>query len=77
MATVNYSVPAQVRKAFNTTFSHTNKSAVIATLMSEAVAQENLKLQRARAIDELLVLRKKTRPVKARQVRQARQRGRS
>jgi len=37
MSTVNYSVPEDVKKAFNKTFKNQNKSAIIAELMVEAV----------------------------------------
>lgn len=37
MATVNFSVPDDVKKAFNETFRGRNKSAVVAELMREAV----------------------------------------
>ena len=39
MPTVNFSVPDDVKDAFNTTFEGQNKSAVIAELMREAVAR--------------------------------------
>ena len=39
MPTVNFSVPEDVRDAFNATFEGQNKSAVIADLMREAVAR--------------------------------------
>lgn len=37
LATVNFSVPDDLKAAFNETFNHQNKSAVIAELMREAV----------------------------------------
>ena len=37
MSTVNFSVPDDVKEAFNATFAGQNKSAVIADLMREAV----------------------------------------
>ena len=37
MATVNFSVPEDVNADFNETFTHQNKSAIIAELMREAV----------------------------------------
>jgi hypothetical protein len=40
MATVNFSVPDDVRNLFNATFAHANKSAIIAELMREAIARE-------------------------------------
>ena len=39
MSTVNFSVPEDIKNAFNTVFEGQNKSAVIAELMREAVAR--------------------------------------
>lgn len=39
MATINFSVPEDVKADFNETFSYQNKSAVIVELMREAVAR--------------------------------------
>jgi hypothetical protein len=39
MSTVNFSVPDDVKQAFNTAFEGQNKSAVVAYLMREAVAR--------------------------------------
>ena len=40
MSTVNFSVPEDVKNAFNTVFEDQNKSAVIADLMREAVERD-------------------------------------
>ena len=40
MATVNYSVPDDIKDAFNTVFAGQNKSRIIADLMREAVERE-------------------------------------
>jgi hypothetical protein len=40
MSTVNFSVPETVKQAFNRTFADQNKSAVIARLMEQAIADE-------------------------------------
>jgi hypothetical protein len=57
MATVNFSVPDDVKRAFDAAFSGRNKSAVIARLMKEAVEEERRRERRARAVDALLALR--------------------
>lgn len=54
MATVNYSVPDEVKDAFNETFSDRNKSAIIADLMRRAVAEERAKYRRRAAMQDLL-----------------------
>jgi len=48
MATVNFSVPDDVKKAFNKAYAQQNKSAVIADLTRDAEA-----IQRAYAADEV------------------------
>ncbi|MBS0487723.1 MAG: hypothetical protein JSS13_10300 [Proteobacteria bacterium] len=40
MATVNFSVPEDVKDAFNATFDGRNKSAIVADLLREAVERE-------------------------------------
>ena len=57
MATVNFSVPDEVKQSFDAVFAGQNKSAVIARLMREAVEEERRKERRARAVDALLALR--------------------
>lgn len=54
MATVNFSVPDEVKDAFNATFAGQNKSAVIAELMREAIERERRRQRSVEAIDRLL-----------------------
>ena len=63
MATVNFSVPDDVRDLFNATFAHTNKSAVIAELMREAVERAARQRASKRAIESILK-RRTTAPVR-------------
>jgi hypothetical protein len=54
MATVNYSIPDEVKELFNTAFAGANRSAVISGLMRQA-AEHELSLKRRReAVDVLL-----------------------
>jgi predicted transcriptional regulator len=76
MATVNFSVPDAIKRRFNLTFKGRNKSAVLSQLMEEAVAQEESRKRRAKAVDALLALRATARPASANEVRKARQAGR-
>lgn len=76
MATMNFSIPDDVKAAFDRTFAGENKSAIVAQLMSEAVAERERHTRRVRAVEELLALRKRTRPVRATVARSARLRGR-
>ena len=73
MATVNFSVPVEVKRAFDEAFRGKNKSAVVARLMSQAVEEEKRSQRRARAIDELLQLRKTAPPLTDDDVYAARQ----
>lgn len=57
MATVNYSVPDEVKVEFNQAFAGRNKSAIIARLMMRAVEEHRTRRRRVVAIDALLDLR--------------------
>jgi hypothetical protein len=61
MATVNFSVPEEVKEAFNKTFGGKNKSVIIAKLMSEAVEQA-MRQQQPEEAFRLLTERRKLRP---------------
>ena len=62
MATVNFSVPEDVKNAFNETFRNRNKSAIIADLMREAVERERDNRESRRAAQRIL-RRRRTAPV--------------
>ena len=76
MATVNFSVPADVKEAFDKEFANQNKSAVLTELMRQAVEERRRRQRRAKAVEKLLALRKQTRSVSEREARSARRRGR-
>ena len=77
MATVNFSVPDEVKDRFNRAFAGQNKSQIIAALMIRAVEEQALKKRRSRAIDALLRRRAARPTVSSAQVRKARNEGRS
>lgn len=54
MATVNFSVPEELKTAFNQTFDHQNKSAIIAELMREAVERARGRQRSRDAISNIL-----------------------
>ena len=54
MPTVNFSVPEDVKQAFNATFVGQNKSAVIADLMREAVERAQRRQRHRQAVDRIL-----------------------
>jgi hypothetical protein len=76
MATVNFSVPDEVKEQFNRVFARENKSSVIARLMMQAVEERHLQKQRARAIDRLLKLRSQREPITMEEFNEARRAGR-
>jgi hypothetical protein len=57
VATVNFSVPDDLKDAFNATFAGQNKSAVIAGLMREAIEREARRRRSVEAIDRILAER--------------------
>lgn len=76
MATVNFSVPDDVKEAFNSAFEGQNKSAVIAELMREAVERAERKRRSRQAITRILE-RSANAPIRsAKSLRAARERGR-
>lgn len=76
MATVNFSVPDEVKEAFNKAYEGENKSAVIARLMREAVEEKARQERRRAAIRELLERRKQRPTATDEQIRVAREEGR-
>lgn len=76
MATVNFSVPEDIKEAFQEAFANENKSAVIARLMQQAVDEKRREQRRAAAVDALLDLRRKQRPVSNAEIARARKLGR-
>lgn len=76
MATVNFSVPEEVKRAFNETFQGQNKSSIIADLMREAVERAQRRERQSEAIDRILERRKHTPPITEEEFRVAREEGR-
>lgn len=59
VATVNFSVPDQIKDSFNTVFAGRNKSAIVAELMREAVEREARRLRSQQAIERIIERRPK------------------
>lgn len=76
MATMNFSVPGDVKQAFDKTFAGENKSAVLTNLMRQAIEDRRRWKRRSRAIARLLDLRKKVRLVTDKSISAARRHGR-
>lgn len=54
MATMNFSVPDDVKESFNRTFANENKSAIVTRLLQEAVARAQRKAQSDAAFMRIL-----------------------
>ena len=76
MATVNFSVPDEVKVAFDKAFSGQNKSAVVAELMRRAVRESVQRARRAQLFRQLSSARSRRNAASARQVSAARTAGR-
>ena len=76
MSTVNFSVPEDVKEAFNATFEGQNKSAVIADLMREAVERAQRRQQHRSAVDRIIANRVNAPRITEAEFRAAREEGR-
>lgn len=54
MATMNFSIPDDIKASFNQAFAHENKSAVVARLLRDAVIQQQQKQQSDAAFKRIL-----------------------
>jgi hypothetical protein len=77
VATVNFSVPDEVKEAFNQTFEGQNKSAIIAALMRRAIDEAAHQRSRAAAIRRLGARRGKRPTTNDAAIRKARESGRA
>lgn len=57
MATMNFSIPDDVKDRFNRTFAHANKSALVTKLLQEAIARAERKAQSDAAFMRILAAR--------------------
>jgi hypothetical protein len=64
MPTMNFSVPEDVKDAFNATFEGQNKSAVLTQMLREAIARTQEQRQRESAVRRILG-RHKTAPLRS------------
>ena len=76
MATVNFSVPDDVKDAFDKTFGDKNKSAIVAELMRRAVREHQLQRRRDQLFRQLTAARSRRRPATNAEIRKARSTGR-
>jgi hypothetical protein len=72
MATVNFSVPDEVKAEFDKAFGDQNKSSIIAELMRRAVRERELQIRRERLFRQLSSSRRKRSSFTSEEVRRAR-----
>lgn len=77
MGTVNFSIPDDVKDAFNAVFEGQNKSAIVTQLMREAVERAELKQRSRSAITRILQALPKAPVRSAKTLRAARGKGRA
>lgn len=68
MATMNFSIPDDVKKRFNQTFGDANKSAIVTQLLEEAIERSELKRRSDLAIKSILAIRKSSVPVSTKKI---------
>ena len=72
MATVNFSVPDEVKIEFDKAFGDQNKSSIIADLMRRAVRERKLQIRRDRLLRQFRVARSGRPTFTSKEVRRAR-----
>ena len=77
MATVNFSVPEDVKQAFNAAFQGQNKSAVLTQLMREAIARVEEQRRRETAAQRIIARRQLAPAFSTAELNAARQAGRA
>ena len=76
MASMNFSIPDDVKERFNATFAKQNKSALITQLIEEAIARAERKQRSDAAIDRILSRLDQRTLVSEDALREAREEGR-
>ena len=73
MGTMNFSIPDDVKEAFNRAFEGENKSAVIARLMRRAVEEKERNRRSQGFVERLREIRSRSRPATDDEIRRARE----
>ena len=73
MGTMNFSIPDDVKDAFNKAFEGENKSAVIARLMRRAVEEKERNRRSQGFVERLREIRGRSRPATDDEIRRARE----
>ncbi|MBX9590447.1 MAG: hypothetical protein K2X43_14160 [Hyphomonadaceae bacterium] len=72
MATMNFSIPDEVKEAFNKAFAGENKSAIVARLMLQAIDEAERSRRSRGFVERLRAIREQANPVTAEEVARAR-----
>jgi hypothetical protein len=73
MSTMNFSIPDDVKEAFNKAFEGENKSAVISGLMRKAIEEKERTRRSRNFVERLRQIRARGRPVTEDEIRHARE----
>jgi hypothetical protein len=73
MATMNFSIPDDVKEAFNKAFEGENKSAIVARLMRRAVEEKERRNRSQGFVERLRRIRANSRPMTDDEIRRARE----
>lgn len=65
---MNFSIPDDVKERFNQTFVNSNKSAIVAQLLEEAIERAERKQRGNLAIQRILAIRKSNAPASAKAI---------
>lgn len=76
MATMNFSIPEDVKREFQETFARQNKSALLTELVREAIARQRRHERRQWAVDRILELRRTSVPTTDEEIARLRQEAR-
>ena len=77
MATMNFSIPDDVKDRFNEVFKDANKSAVAARALAREIEDEVRRRRSADFVERLLAMRAQSPGFTAEEIRSAREEGRS
>jgi hypothetical protein len=70
---MNFSIPDDVKEAFNKAFDGENKSAIVTNLMRRAVEERERSRRAAGLVERLRQIRASTRPMSDEEIRRARE----
>ena len=73
MATMNFSIPDDVKEAFNKAFDGENKSAIVAGLLRKAVEEKEHKRRSANLVERMRQIRADSNPMTDDEIRRARE----